>query len=190
MSEARPFAQIAKVPQNGDNVAIATERLEAGTRGRARATARGSRCPTPCSRATASPWSRSPGARSCSPGACPSATRCSDIAPGEYACNAKILDVLRDRLGTVPAAHGEDEEPEGTHDQGGGRVPGGRDTAADPARRAELRGRAAHRVRARRGGLPPRRARARSTTRPAPSPASGGPGAAAWERATTWSCSA
>src|SRR5215217_6205073 len=44
-----------------------------------------------------------------------------DIAPGDYACNEKILRVLRERLRVSPE-RGEDEDPEGTSDQGGGRV--------------------------------------------------------------------
>jgi altronate dehydratase len=51
-----------------------------------------------------------------------------DIAPGDYACNEKILRVLRERLRVSPE-RGEDEDPEGTSDQGGGRVPGGQDVA-------------------------------------------------------------
>src|SRR5215210_6459679 len=47
-----------------------------------------------------------------------------DIAPGDYACNEKILCVLRERFRVSPE-RGEDEDPEGTSDQGGGRVPGG-----------------------------------------------------------------
>jgi altronate dehydratase len=47
-----------------------------------------------------------------------------DIAPGDYACNEKILRVLRERFQVSPR-RGEDEDPEGTSDQGGGRVPGG-----------------------------------------------------------------
>jgi altronate dehydratase len=46
-----------------------------------------------------------------------------DIAPGDYACNEKILRVLHERLGVSPER--EEEDPEGTSDQGGGRVPGG-----------------------------------------------------------------
>jgi len=51
-----------------------------------------------------------------------------DIAPGDYACNEKILRVLRERF-RVSSERGEDEDPEGTSDQGGGRVPGGQDVA-------------------------------------------------------------
>src|SRR5215210_7068037 len=47
-----------------------------------------------------------------------------NIAPGDYACNEKIL---RERFRVSPE-RGE-EDPEGTSDQGGGRVPGGRDEA-------------------------------------------------------------
>src|SRR5215211_1403318 len=51
-----------------------------------------------------------------------------DIAPGDYACNEKILRVLRERLRVSPE-RGEDEDPEGTSDQGGGRIQGGQDKA-------------------------------------------------------------
>src|SRR5918995_718228 len=51
-----------------------------------------------------------------------------DIAPGDYACNEKILRVLRERFRVSPE-RSEDENPEGTSDQGGGRVPGGQDVA-------------------------------------------------------------
>ena len=50
-----------------------------------------------------------------------------DIAPGDYACNEKILRVLRERFKASP--RGGDEDPEGTSDQGGGRVPGGQNKA-------------------------------------------------------------
>src|SRR5829696_1883406 len=49
-----------------------------------------------------------------------------DIAPGDYACNEKILRVLRERFTASPR---RDEDPEGTSDQGGGRVSGGQSTA-------------------------------------------------------------
>src|SRR5215210_5273535 len=48
------------------------------------------------------------------------------IAPGDYACNEKILRVLRERF---KASSRQEEDPEGTSDQGGGRVPGGQDRA-------------------------------------------------------------
>jgi altronate dehydratase len=47
-----------------------------------------------------------------------------DIAPGGYACNEKILRVLRERFKVSPR---REEDPEGTSDQGGGRVPRGQD---------------------------------------------------------------
>jgi hypothetical protein len=48
-----------------------------------------------------------------------------DISPGDYACNEKILRVLRERFGATPGATPPGGDPEGTSDQGGGRVPGG-----------------------------------------------------------------
>jgi altronate dehydratase len=47
-----------------------------------------------------------------------------DIAPGDYACNEKILRVLRERF-RVSSRRGEEEDPEGTSDQGGGSIQGG-----------------------------------------------------------------
>ncbi|MBA2713430.1 MAG: hypothetical protein H0U55_07755, partial [Rubrobacteraceae bacterium] len=49
-----------------------------------------------------------------------------DISPGDYACNEKILRVLRERFKASPR---QGEDPEGTSDLGGGRVPGGHDRA-------------------------------------------------------------
>ena len=107
MSEARPFAQIAKVPQHGDNVAIATERLEAGTEVEHED---GTRFTLPHTVLEGHRFAMEPIARGeeLLSWGLPFGHALSDIAPGEYACNTKILDVLRDRLGTVPAAHGED----------------------------------------------------------------------------------
>jgi altronate dehydratase len=51
-----------------------------------------------------------------------------DIAPGDYACNEKIVRVLRERLRVSPE-RGEDEDPEGTSDQGVGLVQGRQDVA-------------------------------------------------------------
>ena len=83
----------------------------------------GSRSPTRCSRATASPPSPSPRARSY-PWGLPFGTALKDIAPGDYARNEKILRVLRERHPLQARARGRGE-PDGTHDQGPGRVPGG-----------------------------------------------------------------
>jgi altronate dehydratase len=123
MSGARTFDQVAKIPQDGDNVAIAAERLEPGTV----LDRDGTRFTLPHTVLEGHRFAIEPiaeGEELLSWGL-PFGRALRDIAPGDYACNAKILGVLRERLGTVPAAHGEDEEPEGTHDQGGGQVPGG-----------------------------------------------------------------
>jgi altronate dehydratase len=50
------------------------------------------------------------------------------IAPGDYACNEKILRVLRERFRVSPERE-EEEDPEGTSDQGRGRIPGGQTDA-------------------------------------------------------------
>ncbi|HWS81414.1 MAG TPA: UxaA family hydrolase [Rubrobacter sp.] len=117
--------EVGRLPAPGDNVAMATRRLEAGTRvshegseftigytvleGHRFAVERIAEGEDLLS------WGLRFGR----------ATR--DIAPGDYACNEKILRVLRERLGVSPER--EEEDPEGTSDQGGGRVPGGQDEA-------------------------------------------------------------
>jgi len=126
MSETvRELGKAARVPEPGDNAAIAVERLEAGTRLRddggeitlAHTVLEGHRFAI-----TAIPE----GAALESWGL-PFGRALRDIAAGEYACNAKILDVLRARHSVrLPG----DDEPEGTHDQGGGGVPGGQDRRA------------------------------------------------------------
>jgi altronate dehydratase len=126
MSETvRELGEAARVPEPGDNAAIAVERLEAGTRLRheggeialAHTVLEGHRFAL-----TAIPE----GAELLSWGL-PFGRALRDIVAGEYACNAKILDVLRARHAVRQPG---DEEPEGTHDQGGGRVPGGPDRRA------------------------------------------------------------
>jgi altronate dehydratase len=116
------FQEVGRLPTPGDNVAMATRRLEAGTcvsyedseftvrhtvleghRFAVEPVAEGEDLLS---------WGLRFGC----------ATR--DIAPGDYACNEKILRVLRERFRVSPR-RGEDEDPEGTSDQGGGRVPGG-----------------------------------------------------------------
>jgi altronate dehydratase len=116
------FQEVGRLPTSGDNVAMATRRLEAGTcvsyedseftvghtvleghRFAVEPVAEGEDLLS---------WGLRFGC----------ATK--DISPGDYACNEKILRVLRERFRVSPR-RGEDEDPEGTSDQGGGRVPGG-----------------------------------------------------------------
>ena len=119
----RRFDEIGRLPEPGDNVAIAVERLEPGTRVEhdghrfaiRHTVLEGHRFaaePIPAGQELLS-WGL------------PFGRAISDIAPGDYACNEKILQVLGEREG-VASGHGDGGEPEGTHDQGGGRVPGGR----------------------------------------------------------------
>ena len=114
------FDEIGRLPEPGDNVAIAIERLERGTqvehggdRFRIRHTVLEGH------RFAAEPIAA--GQELLSWGL-PFGRAIVDIEPGDYACNAKILEVLGEREQFAD----EGGEPEGTHDQGGGRVPGGR----------------------------------------------------------------
>ena len=120
------FQEVGRLPAPGDNVAMATRRLQAGTRvsyGGSEFTLR--HTVLEGHRFAVEPIAEGEDLLSwglrfgC-------AIR--DIAPGDYACNEKILRVLRERLRVSPE-RGEDEDPEGTSDQGGGRVPGGQDVA-------------------------------------------------------------
>ena len=121
-SERLTFDEVGRLPAPGDNVAIATRRIEAGTR----VAHEGSEFTVPHTVLEGHrfaverigegedllSWGLTFGR----------ATK--DIGPGDYACNEKILRVLRERHGTSPRLDW-DEDPEGTHDQGGGRLPGG-----------------------------------------------------------------
>lgn len=123
-TEGRPreFSEIGRLPAPGDNVAIATGRLEAGTeveRDGSRFTI--SHTVLEGHRFAAEPIAE--GAELLSWGL-PFGHAIRDIAPGDYVCNEKILRVLHERHWTYPFRP-ENEDPEGTHDQGGGRVPGG-----------------------------------------------------------------
>src|ERR671910_712765 len=124
-SERLTFDEVGRLPAPGDNVAIATRRIEAGTQ----VTYEGSEFTVPHTVLEGHRFAvaRVPeGEDLLSWGlAFGRATR--DIEPGDYACNEKILRVLRERLGVSPER--EEEDPEGTSDQGGGRVPGGQDEA-------------------------------------------------------------
>ena len=123
-TEGRPreFSRVGRLPAAGDNVAIATERLEAGTvveRGGSRFTI--SHTVLEGHRFAAESIAEGEDLLSWD---LPFGRATRDIAPGDYVCNEKILRVLHERHGTYPF-HSENEAPEGTHDQGGGRVPGG-----------------------------------------------------------------
>ena len=117
----REFSEIGRLPAPGDNVAIATGRLQAGTeveRDGSRFTIR--HTVLEGHRFAVEPivegedllsWGLSFG------------QAIKDITPGDYACNEKILRVLRERHPVSPRREGD--EPDGTHDQGPGRIPGG-----------------------------------------------------------------
>ena len=119
------FQDVGRLPAPGDNVAMATRRLEPGTR----VSYEGSEFEIQHTVLEGHRFAVEPVAEGedlLSWGLrFGRATR--DIAPGDYACNGKILRVLRERFKASP--RGGDEDPEGTSDQGGGRVPGGRDGA-------------------------------------------------------------
>src|SRR5215216_6303646 len=116
------FQEVGRLPEPGDNVAMATRRLQVGTR----VSRGGSEFTVGHTVLEGHRFAVEPVAEGedllswglrfgC-------ATK--DISPGDYACNEKILRVLRERFRVSPR-RGEDEDPEGTLDQGGGRVPGG-----------------------------------------------------------------
>jgi altronate dehydratase len=116
------FEEIGRLPALGDNVAIATRRLEAGTR----FSYEGSEFEIPHTILEGHRFAVEPigeGEDLLSWGL-PFGRALGDISPGDYACNEKILRVLRERFGVSPE-RGEDVGPEGTSDQGGGRVPDG-----------------------------------------------------------------
>jgi altronate dehydratase len=114
------FREVGRLPAPGDNVAMATRRLEAGTR----VSREGSEFTVGHTVLEGHRFAVEPiaegedllswGLRF--------GRAIRDIAPGDYACNEKILRVLSERF--LASSRG-DEDPEGTSDQGGGRVPGG-----------------------------------------------------------------
>ncbi|MDQ3497325.1 MAG: UxaA family hydrolase [Actinomycetota bacterium] len=116
------FREIGRLPAPGDNVAMATRRVEAGTR----VSREGSEFAVGHTVLEGHRFAVEPiaegedllswGLRF--------GRAVKDIAPGDYACNEKILRVLRERFKASPR---REEDPEGTSDQGGGRVPGGQD---------------------------------------------------------------
>src|SRR5258706_15699118 len=95
MSSALPFEQIARLPADGDNVAIAVRRLEAGTVIKGPEShltlpfsiLEGHRFAVTPIRAEAAllSWGM------------PFGFALRDVAPGEYVCNEKILRALRQR---------------------------------------------------------------------------------------------
>jgi altronate dehydratase len=115
------FQEVGRLPAPGDNVAMATRRLEPGTR----VSYEGSEFEIHHTVLEGHRFAVEPVAEGddlLSWGLrFGRATR--DIVPGDYACNEKILRVLRERFKASPRRG--DEDPEGTSDQGGGRVPGG-----------------------------------------------------------------
>ena len=116
------FREIGRLPAPGDNVAIATRRLEPGTR----FSYEGEEFEIPHTVLEGHRFAVEPiaeGEDLLSWGL-PFGRALRDIEPGDYACNEKILRVLRERFGPSPG-RGEDVGPEGTSDQGGGRVRGG-----------------------------------------------------------------
>ncbi|HEU4495332.1 MAG TPA: UxaA family hydrolase [Rubrobacteraceae bacterium] len=116
------FDEVGRLPAQGDNVAIATRRIEAGIR----VAYEGSEFTVPHTVLEGHRFAVEPvaeGENLLSWGL-PFGKALKDIGAGEYACNEKILRVLRERHGTLLRLD-EDGDPEGTHDQGGGRLPGG-----------------------------------------------------------------
>ncbi|MDQ3251489.1 MAG: UxaA family hydrolase [Actinomycetota bacterium] len=113
------FREIGRLPAPGDNVAMATRRLEAGTR----ASREGSEFAIGHTVLEGHRFAVEPIAQGQDllSWGLRFGRADKDIAPGDYACNEKILRVLRERFKASPRR----EDPEGTSDQGGGRVPGG-----------------------------------------------------------------
>ncbi|MBA3616878.1 MAG: UxaA family hydrolase [Rubrobacteraceae bacterium] len=113
------FREIGRLPAPGDNVAMATRRLEAGTR----VSREGSEFAIGHTVLEGHRFAVEPIAQGQDllSWGLRFGRADKDIAPGDYACNEKILRVLRERFKASPRR----EDPEGTSDQGGGRVPGG-----------------------------------------------------------------
>ena len=114
------FREVGRLPAPGDNVAMATRRLEAGTR----VSYEGSEFTVGHTVLEGHRFAVEPVAEGDDllSWGLRFGRAIRDIAPGDYACNEKILRVLRERFRAKPQ---RDEDPEGTSDQGGGRVPGG-----------------------------------------------------------------
>ena len=114
------FREIGRLPAPGDNVAMATRRVEAGTR----VSREGSEFAIGHTVLEGHRFAVEPIAQGQDllSWGLRFGRADKDIAPGDYACNEKILRVLRERFKASPR---REEDPEGTSDQGGGRVPGG-----------------------------------------------------------------
>src|SRR5215212_2043274 len=121
-SERLTFDEVGRLPASGDNVAIATRRIEAGTR----VAHEGSEFTVPHTVLEGHRFAleRIGEGEDLLSWGLTFGQAMKDIEPGDYACNEKFLRVLRERHGTSPRLDG-DGDPEGTHDQGGGRLPGG-----------------------------------------------------------------
>ena len=121
-SERRAFDEVGRLPASDDNVAIATDRLEAG----ARVAYEGSEFTVSHTVLEGHRFAveRIREGEDLLSWGLPFGRATKDIQPGDYACNEKILRVLRERHGTSTPPE-EDDDPEGTQDQGGGRLPGG-----------------------------------------------------------------
>src|SRR5215213_10255542 len=101
----REFSEIGRLPAPGDNVAIATERLEAGTE----ADRDGSRFTIEHTVLEGHRFAVEPiaeGEDLLSWGL-PFGRATKDIAPGDYVCNEKILRVLRERHPISPRREGD-----------------------------------------------------------------------------------
>ena len=114
------FNEVGRLPAPGDNTAIATRKLEAGTF----VSYEGSEFVI---RHTVLEGHRFAVAHiaegeDLTSWGMPFGQAVGDIEPGDYACNEKILRVLRERF-RISEKRGDDEDPEGTSDQGGGSVP-------------------------------------------------------------------
>jgi altronate dehydratase len=120
------FQDVGRLPAPGDNVAMATRRLEAGMR----VSYEGSEFTVGHTVLEGHRFAVEPVAEGedLLSWGLRFGRAISDIAPGDYACNEKILRVLRERFRVSPE-RGEDEDPEGTSDQGGGRSVGGQEKA-------------------------------------------------------------
>ena len=114
------FEEVGRLPAPGDNVAIATRRLESGTR----VSRDGAEFEVPHTVLEGHRFAveEIPEGWDLLSWGLRFGKAVRDISPGDYACNEKILRVLRERFDLTSGA---DEGPEGTSDQGGGRVRGG-----------------------------------------------------------------
>jgi altronate dehydratase len=109
------FQEVGRLPAPGDNVAMATRRLEAGTL----VSREGSVFTVGHTVLEGHRFAVAPIAEGQDLLSWGLRFGCAirAIAPGDYACNQKILRVLRERLGILP---GRGEDPEGISDQCGG----------------------------------------------------------------------